>query len=277
MSSKDKQSPIEIESEIERTRAHMDDTIDAIQGKFSTGELIDQALGYLREARDGPAEFASNLGNTAKQNPVPVRLAGLGLGWLMYSSNRSPERTSLPVKASPDTDNASGVRDRMGNAKHRAADMAESSRQRAGRVAHGTQERIGRISHGTRSSMSSVSHGTEKAGRQTADFMREQPLVAGALGIAFGATLGALLAPSRLEDDVMGEASDDARETAAEAAERQIDKAESAAFADNPSGREKARTGDGHAGADSASASPARAGTASGTAAPNPDAPGRRL
>lgn len=273
MSSQYKQSPKEIESEIERTRAHLDDTINAIQGKFSTGQLVDQALGYLRQTRNGPVEFASNFGNTAKQNPVPVTLAGLSIGWLMYSSNRPQSHTSLPVKASSDAGNTSAARDKVGNVKDRATDMAASSRERAGRVAHGTQDRISRISHGTRSSINSVSHGTGRAGRQTADFMREQPLVAGALGIAFGATLGAVLAPSRLEDEVMGEAGDDAREAVAETAGQQIDKAESAVFADNTSEHGKARAGDGAAAdkADSDRASPARAGAQSNAAAPNPD------
>lgn len=237
MSSQHTQSPTEIETEIERTRSHLDDTIDAIQAKFSTGQLVDQALGYLRRTRHGPAEFASNLGNTAKRNPMPVTLTGLGIGWLMFSSNRPPARTALPVKPSSESGDGSGIRDTMGSAASRAKHMAGSSRERAGRVAHGTQEQIGRISHGTRSSISSVSHGTGRAGRQTVDFMREQPLVVGAVGIAFGAALGAMLAPSRFEDDMMGEASDDTREAAAETAERQFDKAESAVLSDSESTR----------------------------------------
>lgn len=81
-------SPEQIEHEISATRADIDETLDALQNKLSPGELLDQALSY---AKDGGGEFAANFGRTVRDNPVPVALLGVGIGWLMVSGRSEPE------------------------------------------------------------------------------------------------------------------------------------------------------------------------------------------
>src|SRR5690606_38319629 len=68
-------------------------TVDALERRLSPGELVDQALGM---AREHGGEFATNLGRSVRNNPVPVILTGIGLAWMMASSNepRAPVRRS---------------------------------------------------------------------------------------------------------------------------------------------------------------------------------------
>src|SRR3546814_8910894 len=66
---RDERAPDEIERDIERTRADMDETLDALQRKLSPGQLMDQALDYLR---NGPGGLASNLGSRGREHPKPV-------------------------------------------------------------------------------------------------------------------------------------------------------------------------------------------------------------
>lgn len=82
----DQRAPEEIAHDIERTRAEMSSTIDAIQSKMTPGQLMDQAFAYARDSL--PADFGANLGNAVRQNPVPVALVGIGLAWLMMSGQR---------------------------------------------------------------------------------------------------------------------------------------------------------------------------------------------
>lgn len=83
----DNRRPEEIESDLERTRAEMSETIDAIQHKLTPGQMMDQAFAYARTSL--PADFGANLGNAVRDNPVPMALIGIGIGWLMMAGQNS--------------------------------------------------------------------------------------------------------------------------------------------------------------------------------------------
>ena len=55
-------------------------------------------------------------------------------------------------------------------------------------------------------------------------FMEEQPLVAGTIGLALGAALGALVPPTETEDRMVGKASDKATERAKQEAAKQYER-----------------------------------------------------
>lgn len=86
------QSPEEIENEIEQTRREMDYTLGQIQRKLSPGQMVDEGIAYLRNS--GSGEFASNLGVTVKNNPMPITLLSVGLAWLMMANKNPPKRFS---------------------------------------------------------------------------------------------------------------------------------------------------------------------------------------
>jgi hypothetical protein len=86
----DNRRPEEIEGDLERTRAEVSSTIDAIQSKLTPGQLMDQAVSYLRTS--APADFGTNLSHAVRDNPVPVALIGVGIAWLMMSGQRADGR-----------------------------------------------------------------------------------------------------------------------------------------------------------------------------------------
>ena len=49
-SNEDPRRPEEIEDDIERTRAEVSSTLDAIQSRLTPGQMMDQALQYLRSS-----------------------------------------------------------------------------------------------------------------------------------------------------------------------------------------------------------------------------------
>lgn len=115
--------------DIERTRAEMSQTIDAIKDKLDPQKLMEQAKDTIHDAtigRVGDAvhdavgsakEVASDafhvarekvsdaghsakgagymIADTIKENPIPAAILGIGLGWLLMS-RRSPEEPSMP-------------------------------------------------------------------------------------------------------------------------------------------------------------------------------------
>ena len=77
-----------IERDLGRTRARLDANIDTLQQKFAPADLVDQAMSYFKEG--GGMEFGRNLGRSVRENPVPIALIGVGLGWLMLSGKKQP-------------------------------------------------------------------------------------------------------------------------------------------------------------------------------------------
>jgi hypothetical protein len=249
----DTRSPEQIQRDIQQTRTEMSETLDAIRDKFSPGELLDQALRYFKSSNSGDrsgvgetaSQWASSLGDTVRQNPVPVALIGAGLAWLMMgggsrrtaSPEPRPHFYDAPVYDAYDTpvsmtrdaqehsgglkervgEMASGVQERMSAAGERVGGMAASARERVGHTAD-------RLWHQAR----------RQGGRtqETFNYLRdEQPLVLGALGFALGAALGAGLPPTHREDELMGETRDHMVQRAQELGEEQLDKAKQVASA----------------------------------------------
>ncbi|WP_187774664.1 DUF3618 domain-containing protein [Billgrantia pellis] len=90
--------PDEIEADIQRSRAHLNETLHEIENRLSPRQLKRQAAGFV--PRDRARAFFDNLGNSVRENPVPVLLTSVGLGWLVYSQFR-PRSDSRTQGGSP--------------------------------------------------------------------------------------------------------------------------------------------------------------------------------
>ena len=71
---------------MKQERAQVERTLDELQERLSPGQLIDQAVTYLRGS--GGADLMRNLGETVKRNPMPLALVGVGLAWMMLGDRR---------------------------------------------------------------------------------------------------------------------------------------------------------------------------------------------
>lgn len=197
-------SPQEIEAQINHTRAELSETLDAISRKLSPGELVDQALGYLR----GPNEFVSHLGESVKRNPVPVALVGIGLSWLMVSGREG----SMPQAGGQRAETSGpSLGERMAQVGDRVQSGTEQVRTQVGAMSERLHEHSARAQQGMQ------------------NLWQEQPLVVGMLGLALGAVVGALLPSSRREDELMGEQRDEVLRKAAQLGEERMHDAAEAA------------------------------------------------
>jgi hypothetical protein len=85
------QSLQDLEQDIERSRAQLDQTIDRLQDKMSVSGVVDDMLGTARTSQYGP--LYDRVLETVRRNPVPVMLIAAGLGLLAYRLGR-PNRTT---------------------------------------------------------------------------------------------------------------------------------------------------------------------------------------
>lgn len=244
----------EIREEIEQTRDDMGDTLDAITRKLSPGELLDRFLQYAR----GPKGFARNLGQSIKENPVPVTLIGIGLAWLMAAtSGEHRTRTAgVDVEAYPPSEQR-GVKEKMGEAMHsvreKVSGVSQSIKDTAGKMkekaysarektqqagqrisdtASGAGQQAGRLGSATRHQATRVKEGISY-------MWHEHPITLAAIGLALGAAVGAMFPSTRIEDETMGEARDRLKEKAREMGEEQLEKGKEAARAAGEAAQEE--------------------------------------
>lgn len=205
-----RKNPDELEREIDQKRERIEDLVGALESRLSPGQLFDQALSYTK---GHSGEFAHNLGNTLKANPVPAVLTSVGLLWLALAQNRTPApaTTGTPLKdklsgALDSVANSAGhTRDSLNRGSHDVRDKVTGLGESVSAKASQTGERLSDTAVQAKDTL------TDQAQQLKGTFdtlLREQPLVVGALGIALGALLGAALPRTETEDRALGKHSD---------------------------------------------------------------------
>jgi hypothetical protein len=202
----DADDPARIERNIDATRADMQATLAALERKLSPDRIMELTLGRIQ---DRGGEFASNLTNAATQNPVPVVLAAIGIGWMMLASRRNGVRGPSADATASMRDRAAGIKTRVMGAGDRVSgqvqDGVESTRAAFDSAAESVRDTASRAAHAARSKAESVREGATHAQERMQRMLDEQPLLLGALGLAAGALMGALLPSTESEDRLVGD------------------------------------------------------------------------
>jgi ElaB/YqjD/DUF883 family membrane-anchored ribosome-binding protein len=199
--------PSDLERESSEIRADMDRTLDALERKFDPGQLLDRSLSYLREHG---GEFTRSIGETVKENPVPVLLTAAGLAWLITSSIGARSRAGSENFSDPYTDET-GLKERLSERLHERADAAKRSLRESRTAASG---RVAQAMNTTRAR-------AQQAQQRARTMLDEQPLVLGALALAAGAIVGAALPTTKYENRTVGPVRNRTLEKAKAIGERQ--------------------------------------------------------
>jgi ElaB/YqjD/DUF883 family membrane-anchored ribosome-binding protein len=233
--------PEEIRSEIERTRADMTETIDAIQEKLRPANIVSQAKDTVRDAtvgrvksmahsarehlagdrRDWSASGSNGVIDRIRENPVPAAIAAASIAWIAFSGRRSQKNMSPAIYGST-RDGEAFVRETV--ISEEIEDATELGPYSAG-VGFDTS----RVTRPVRESGARVRRATSDAGSRLQRFVRDNPLAAGAVAAAVGATVGMALPETRRENELMGEARDAVVTRAQEAARGAAEKVQDAA------------------------------------------------
>ena len=285
-----------IERDLERTRSRMDNRLSELQERLSPGQIVDDLLGYFRGSEGG--DFARNLMDSVRNNPLPAALTGIGLTWLMASNPQPRGTVSTKEGVSPPRDSRTwtsqeeldlhfreleqGVsrqtdeddiayRLRVDEARGKALgvarqpeDTAELFSQRvqqaftaAGQsIVSGAQDlrdsatdAASRLSGSAQSVLQSAGEKLAQSGESARQLsgsllstIGDNPVLLGALGLAVGALLGALVPQSDREEAALGEVADEARTAASTLAQGAMDRGGEVAQQALEAGRDSART-----------------------------------
>ncbi len=224
------QSPYEIRSEIEQTRAEMTETIDEIQERLSPAHLKEQAWeqahSMYQDARDSVREATverakgagSTMWETIRENPIPATMAALGVGWLVMkgssgSSSHHPSYQGGRYYRTYETYEPRGST--AGQMQERASHMAGQAREKAGQVSQEAREQASHYAD-------EAQHQLHAASDRFEQMLHENPLAVGAAALALGTAIGMSLPETQTENQFMGETRDrlveKAKETAKESA-----------------------------------------------------------
>ncbi|MCL4298526.1 MAG: DUF3618 domain-containing protein [Anaerolineae bacterium] len=168
-------SPEAIRAEIQETRAHMSEVVDAIQAKLSPERLTQEAKEMVKDATVRKVEkmasmtmhkaetWRSQMMETIRQNPIPAALVGIGLGWLLIEGTRSssydqgdyagryydpsrgmryyPEQKPLMAKAQD------AINENVSQVQHKAGEMTHNVQDKLGEVADNIQAKTSEVTH----------------------------------------------------------------------------------------------------------------------------------
>lgn len=205
--------------DVEEARADLRRKLDAISERATFSGLATEASRYFG-AVDG-REFAHNLGNQIKANPLAAAVVGLGLGWMMMSRRDwNAETFHLEETGESASTTTESARETAESARRSAAEAGQRARE----------------------ALSSTAHEAAVRGRHVSESIAEsferQPLVYGAAAFALGSVLSAVLAPpSEFEERHLGEVGAEAREKAESYVREGVERTESAAAAAYEAGK----------------------------------------
>lgn len=243
--------PEQIKAQIEETRAQMGETIDAIQEKLSFSNISEQVSEQINSAVETAKDavydatigkagtFMKNFGNeitkttvvkTARENPFPFLLIGLGVGLLAYNGFGGKRRSNggngskinkylpsqIPGKATLKSaqEKIGGVANTVSGAASTAYDSvsgaASTAYEGVGNFAGTAYEKVGEFGTQTR--------------EQYDYYIEENPLAVGAVALALGAAVGFSIPSTSYEGELMGEARHNLLQKAQDSAGELVDK-----------------------------------------------------
>jgi gas vesicle protein len=164
------ENPDQIKRDIDRTRAHLDETVSAISARLSPRRMVDEFVDMFTggERRTGREPRTREVIGAVRDNPVPAALIGAGIVWFLFDRMRGGQETGrqmgrhdgrdwLAPGATYEPSPPGEMRDRgeHGKLREKAGEAMESGRERL--------EQAGRT----------VKHWAEDAGESISDTARE--------------------------------------------------------------------------------------------------------
>jgi len=168
---------------------------------------------------------------TVKSNPVPAVLAGVGLGWLMYSGREQQTYGSGRYEYGSDRYEYRGGRgattgpDRRWNERSSVGETegtASSVSESAGRMATRARDYVGDTTQ-------ELQYQGRRAQNQLQRMMEDSPLLVGAGALMIGAAFGLAVPETEVENQWMGEARDTVMERTQEMAQNAASQVQQAA------------------------------------------------
>ena len=195
--------PDQVSREIESTRRRIEQRAGALRDRISPRELFRPVTDRLK---DTLGEGGEKVLDVFRENPIPLTLVGVGLGWLLLKDSRSGKATESGFRAA---EVASG-------AKEVAQHVGEVATTAAGAVSEkigSRSERVGGMAH-------RATEAAKKGAANTADWfattLDQNPMALAIGALALGMVAGIVIPVTEKEEEIVGKLGEKAAEAALE-------------------------------------------------------------
>jgi ElaB/YqjD/DUF883 family membrane-anchored ribosome-binding protein len=235
----EEKSTDELRAEIEQTRERVSADVEALGTKLSPenlkAEMKQAAVNMKDDAKeavkrsvrrgadqvmDSVSSASSSVADTARANPIPLALIGIGVGWLIWNARSSSQASNRGIRRyrydgsqrslaggygnydyDDDYDNASSgnrVGQTLEKLEHRVREGADSVRRVASDKVHQAHDKMVHLEDAAKD--------RALRARDTArNTMEESPLLVGALALGAGIAVGLAIPSTEAEDQLVGQ------------------------------------------------------------------------
>lgn len=261
-----------IAADIRMTQERLGDTVEEIGERFNPTRLKEELKHDIRDATIGKvenmaqqtAEMMSDAQHTIvqsiRENPIPVVLVGLGLGWMILNATSRNKQTGSS-RSQYDDGQRWGSESRYGDQQRRGwsttfedqdrdydqdyyrqqgSGVMDRARSKASDVVDSVKEKTSELADQTQHVASRVADQTRNQTRRVERAFQDSPLVIGAAALALGLAAGLAIPATEKEAELVGDTRDhlmdkvrdvaeDTKSKVQQVAERVIDQAETTA------------------------------------------------
>jgi hypothetical protein len=226
----------EIRADIERTRAELEETVEAIGDRLKPANIAQKGW---ESVKNTSGEQASRVVRLAREHPITATLVGAGVTWMLIErARRSREERWVHGESYDDTayeelgyEGEGGATPVAGVAQdrvRRAARGVSGAARSVGHAASEAGEKVRDIAGSVKDRASDlgvrVRHGSTRARESFWDLVERRPLVAGVAALAAGVVVGMTIPATERESSFMGETRDELFRGVRDAGRRTLDK-----------------------------------------------------
>jgi ElaB/YqjD/DUF883 family membrane-anchored ribosome-binding protein len=202
--------PDQVSREIESTRRRIEQRADALRDRMSPRELLRPVTDRLK---DTLGEGGEKVLDVFRENPLPLTLVGVGLGWLLLKDTRWAAPREPRFRAA---DVAGGAKE----AAHHVGEMASNAASAVSEKISSVSEKVGGMSEKVGGMAQRASQAAKKGATSTADWftttLEQNPLALAIGTLALGMVAGILIPASEKEEETVGKLGEKAAEAALE-------------------------------------------------------------
>ena len=208
----------QIERDLAQTRARMDRRLDELGDRLQPNQLVNDALAHVIGGNG--SDFTQTLIAKAKANPLPAALAGVGIAWLMASSQNKQARATpadLPTRLRSAEAGVVRIADehpdvhasRLDDARGQVLGLARGASDTAGSYSQRIKDAMASASQSMRETSHDLANGARRAGGRSGgggllSSVTGNPVALGAVAALVGLIAGALVPVSAREEEALG-------------------------------------------------------------------------